>query len=72
RSALWSIQTPQVFRAGILRRALEADAATLAAATDDASLVEAVGGTVRVVESTPANFKVTHPDDLARAESALC
>ena len=72
RAALWSIQTPQVFRAEILRRALEVDDATLAAATDDASLVEAAGGSVRIVESSPANFKVTHAHDLARAEAALC
>ena len=44
RSALWAIQTPQVFRADVLRRALDVDAAALAAATDDASLVEARGG----------------------------
>ena len=43
RSALWAVQTPQVFRADALRRALDADAATLAGATDDASLVEAAG-----------------------------
>jgi 2-C-methyl-D-erythritol 4-phosphate cytidylyltransferase len=72
RVALWAIQTPQAFRADVLRRALDVDAATLAAATDDASLVEAAGGHVRIVESSPANFKVTHPEDLARAESALC
>ena len=72
RSALWSIQTPQAFRADVLRRALDVDPATLAAATDDASLVEAIGGTVQIVESSPANFKVTHPDDLGRAETALC
>jgi 2-C-methyl-D-erythritol 4-phosphate cytidylyltransferase len=72
RSALWSIQTPQAFNAQVLRRALDVDPATLAQATDDASLVEAVGGRVLIVESSPANFKVTHDEDLARAESALC
>src|SRR5205823_1543843 len=40
RSVLWSIQTPQVFRADVLRRALDRDPAALAAATDDAVLVE--------------------------------
>ena len=44
----------------------------LAAATDDAWLVERAGGTVRVVESPPANLKVTTPHDLALAESLLC
>ena len=46
--------------------------AVLAAATDDAWLVERAGGTVRVVESPPANLKVTTPHDLALAESLLC
>jgi 2-C-methyl-D-erythritol 4-phosphate cytidylyltransferase len=72
RSALWAVQTPQVFRAGVLRRALDQPAAVLAAATDDAALVEAAGGTVRVIEAPAHNFKVTWPVDLQRAESALC
>jgi 2-C-methyl-D-erythritol 4-phosphate cytidylyltransferase len=71
RSALWAIQTPQVFRADVLRRALDVDAATLAAATDDASLVEAAGGAVRVVEAPAENIKVTRPVDLALAEALL-
>ena len=57
---------------GALRRALDVDDAALAAATDDASLVEAAGGTVRLVEAPPENFKVTTEADLARAEAALC
>jgi 2-C-methyl-D-erythritol 4-phosphate cytidylyltransferase len=72
RSVLWAIQTPQAFRAEALRRAMDADPAALATATDDASLVEAAGGTVRVVEAPAENFKVTWPADLARAEAALC
>jgi 2-C-methyl-D-erythritol 4-phosphate cytidylyltransferase len=72
RSRLWAIQTPQAFRADVLRRALDVDDAVLAEATDDAWLVERAGGRVRVVESPPANFKVTTPHDLAVAESLLC
>jgi 2-C-methyl-D-erythritol 4-phosphate cytidylyltransferase len=71
RSALWSIQTPQVFRADVLRRALERDALALAAATDDAALVEELGGTVRVVESFPENIKVTQRHDLRIVEALL-
>jgi 2-C-methyl-D-erythritol 4-phosphate cytidylyltransferase len=71
RSSLWAVQTPQVFRADSLRRALEADSRTLAAATDDASLVEAAGGHILVVESRAENFKVTTPLDLRMAEAAL-
>ena len=72
RSALWAIQTPQAFKAAVLRRALEADPEALSAATDDASLVEAAGGSVCVVEASPENFKITWPADLARAEALLC
>jgi 2-C-methyl-D-erythritol 4-phosphate cytidylyltransferase len=71
RSTLWAIQTPQVFAADVLRRALNVDPATLAAATDDASLVEAAGGSVRVVEAPAENFKVTRAADLAIAAAAL-
>ena len=71
RSALWAVQTPQVFRAEALRRALDADARSLAGATDDASLVEAAGGRVQVVESRIENFKVTTPLDLRMAEAVL-
>jgi 2-C-methyl-D-erythritol 4-phosphate cytidylyltransferase len=71
RSRLWAIQTPQAFRRAALERALAVDAAVLAQATDDAWLVERSGGTVRVVESSPANFKITTPYDLRVAELLL-
>ena len=71
RSVLWAIQTPQVFRADILRRALERDTAALAAATDDAALVEDAGGVVRVVEAPPENIKVTRESDLRIVEALL-
>jgi 2-C-methyl-D-erythritol 4-phosphate cytidylyltransferase len=71
RSTLWAIQTPQVFRGDILRRALERDAAALAAATDDAWLVDDVGGVVTVVESFPENIKVPRESDLRIVEALL-
>jgi 2-C-methyl-D-erythritol 4-phosphate cytidylyltransferase len=71
RTSLWRIQTPQVFRAGILREALDRDPAALAAATDDASLVEEIGGIVHVVEAPPQNMKVTSESDLRVAEALL-
>jgi 2-C-methyl-D-erythritol 4-phosphate cytidylyltransferase len=71
RSRLWAIQTPQAFRREALERALAVGDELLAQATDDAWLVERTGGTVRVVESTPANFKVTTPHDLRIAEYLL-
>jgi 2-C-methyl-D-erythritol 4-phosphate cytidylyltransferase len=71
RARLWAIQTPQAFRAHVLRRALDVPADVLAQATDDAWLVERAGGSVRVVEAPPSNFKVTTPHDLRVAELAL-
>jgi 2-C-methyl-D-erythritol 4-phosphate cytidylyltransferase len=71
RSRLWAVQTPQAFRRAALESALTVDAAILARATDDAWLVERAGGTVRVVESSPANFKVTTPHDLRVADMIL-
>jgi 2-C-methyl-D-erythritol 4-phosphate cytidylyltransferase len=71
RATLWAIQTPQAFRREALERALDVGDDVLAAATDDAWLVERAGGTVRVVESSPANFKVTTPHDLQVAELLL-
>jgi 2-C-methyl-D-erythritol 4-phosphate cytidylyltransferase len=71
RTKLWAIQTPQAFRRPVLERALDAPDEVLAQATDDAWLVERTGGTVRVVESTPANFKVTTPHDLRLADHLL-
>jgi 2-C-methyl-D-erythritol 4-phosphate cytidylyltransferase len=71
RSRLWRIQTPQVFRADVLRRALDVSDDVLASATDDAALVEAAGGLVRVVEAPADNIKVTRPVDLQLAEALL-
>jgi 2-C-methyl-D-erythritol 4-phosphate cytidylyltransferase len=71
RSTLWAIQTPQAFRRAALEAALDVGDEVLAAATDDAWLVERTGGTVRVVESSPANLKVTTPHDLQIAELLL-
>ena len=71
RSELWAVQTPQVFRAAALTRALERSDAELAAATDDAMLVEQDGGRVRVVAAPAENIKVTTAADLALAELLL-
>ncbi|PTL56503.1 2-C-methyl-D-erythritol 4-phosphate cytidylyltransferase [Paraconexibacter algicola] len=71
RSRLWAVQTPQVFRRSVLERVLAQPDAVLAAATDDASLVEAAGGTVVLVPSPRTNLKVTTPEDLQLAELLL-
>jgi 2-C-methyl-D-erythritol 4-phosphate cytidylyltransferase len=71
RSRLWAVQTPQGFRREVLAAALDQPDEVLAAATDDASLVEARGGRVALVPSPRTNFKVTTPEDLRLAESLL-
>jgi 2-C-methyl-D-erythritol 4-phosphate cytidylyltransferase len=71
RSGLWAVQTPQVFRCDALARALAQPDELLAAATDDAGLVERAGGRVHVVESPAENLKVTSPVDLQLAELLL-
>jgi 2-C-methyl-D-erythritol 4-phosphate cytidylyltransferase len=63
RSRLVAVQTPQAFRADLLRRAHGAGRD----ATDDAALVEAAGGHVVLVEGPPDNVKVTSPIDLILA-----
>jgi 2-C-methyl-D-erythritol 4-phosphate cytidylyltransferase len=76
RSTLVAVQTPQAFRAAALRSAHErgsrggggGDGTGAAPATDDAMLVEAGGGRVRVVPGQPDNIKITTTDDLEAAE----
>ncbi|HWX96634.1 MAG TPA: 2-C-methyl-D-erythritol 4-phosphate cytidylyltransferase [Solirubrobacteraceae bacterium] len=71
RGELWAVQTPQVFRRAALERALDVEPEVLAAATDDASLIELAGGRVIVVPASPENVKVTTPLDLELAEMLL-
>ena len=71
RSRLWAVQTPQVFRRAALDAVMAQPDDVLAAATDDASLVEAAGGTVRLVPAPRENLKVTTPVDLRVAELLL-
>jgi 2-C-methyl-D-erythritol 4-phosphate cytidylyltransferase len=71
RSRLWAVQTPQVFRREVLERVLAQPDETIGAATDDASLVEAAGGTVCLVTTSRWNFKVTTAEDLRVAELLL-
>lgn len=63
RSVLRAVQTPQVFRAELLRRAY-AECSGGAGFTDDASVVEGVGASVTLVEGERFNIKITTPEDL--------
>lgn len=71
RAFYWAAQTPQVFRRRVLLAAHKAAAREEYQGTDDAALVERMGGKVRVVESTRDNLKVTVPEDLVVAEATL-
>ena len=68
RSELWHAHTPQVFPAELLRTAY---AAGEEGATDDAALVENVGGRVRMIDDGGWNLKVTRPGDVAVAEAIV-
>ncbi len=70
RDGLWLAQTPQMFRYRLLRDALAA-ATDPAVITDDASAVEALGLSPRLVEGHPCNLKVTLPADVRIAEMYL-
>lgn len=67
RDTLVAVQTPQAFRAGVLRSAHEQGAGS----TDDAALVEREGGRVVVVEGDRDNRKITHRDDLDWARDRM-
>lgn len=68
RQGKWLAQTPQMFRLGLLRKAL---AASLQDVTDEASAVERLGYHPLLVPSSAQNFKVTYPEDFALAEAVL-
>jgi 2-C-methyl-D-erythritol 4-phosphate cytidylyltransferase len=68
RQHIWLAQTPQAFRAAVLREAYVQARRAGVVATDDAALIERLGGTVRIVPGEPTNQKITTPDDLRWAE----
>ena len=66
RETIFLAQTPQAFRRSVLRDAL---ALRPAEATDESSLAEKAGHTVRIVEGEASNIKITTPDDVPMAEA---
>lgn len=68
RADKWLAQTPQMFRVGMLRQALEAAGEGI---TDEASAIEAMGLRPRLVPAGGQNFKVTYPEDFVMAEAVL-
>ena len=71
RSALFAVQTPQVFAADLLKAALQSAIADGATITDDCSAVERLGKEVHLTEGSEENIKITTPVDLAIAEAIL-
>lgn len=69
RSELWTVQTPQAFRAALLREAHEKARRDGVVGTDDAMLVERLGHPVRVIRGLSENVKITTPEDLRRARA---
>ena len=68
RGDKWLAQTPQMFRLGLLERALQQAGAQV---TDESSAIEALGLAPRLVNGSAQNFKVTYPEDFALAEAVL-
>ena len=71
RRRIWRAMTPQLFRLGALRRALDGARVDGVRVTDEASAVEHQGGRPLLVEGRTDNLKVTRPADLALAEAVL-
>ena len=71
RTAKWAAQTPQMFRLGLLRQALEAARERGTAVTDESSAVEALGHAPRLVRGGFENLKVPWPEDFALAARLL-
>jgi 2-C-methyl-D-erythritol 4-phosphate cytidylyltransferase len=71
RDALRAVQTPQAFKLAAVAEAYRAAAREGWNVTDDAAALERAGGRVVTVEGERVNFKITFPEDLARAEALL-
>ncbi len=71
RRALWLAQTPQGFRRDLLLSAYAAAGAEASAATDECALIERLGAPVTLVPGEAGNFKITGPEDVARARALL-
>jgi 2-C-methyl-D-erythritol 4-phosphate cytidylyltransferase len=71
RAKLWSVETPQIFRADLLRHAYEEIIATGGYVTDETSAVQAAGAPVALVETPEWNGKITFPADLELARVIL-
>ena len=71
REMLWSAMTPQIFRYELLKQALEAALIAGVSVTDEASAIESIGLTPRIVQGDKTNIKITHSTDIVLAESII-
>ncbi|MDP2537480.1 2-C-methyl-D-erythritol 4-phosphate cytidylyltransferase [Alteromonas stellipolaris] len=71
RENLWHALTPQLFPTALLKSALQDGLAACATITDEASAIEYSGHKVALIDSNPANIKITHPGDLPLADFYL-
>ncbi len=71
RERFWTVQTPQAFYFDTIKKAYDAAYTKGFYATDDAALVERLGGRVKIVPGSPLNIKVTTPEDRDMVEHLL-
>lgn len=71
RGKFWTIQTPQVFPFKVIKNAYDKAYTDGFYATDDAALVERIGGKVKIIKGDPLNIKVTTPEDMEIVEYVL-
>jgi 2-C-methyl-D-erythritol 4-phosphate cytidylyltransferase len=71
RTNLWALETPQIFRADLLRHAYQQVIESAAYVTDETSAVQAAGAPVALVDSSVWNGKITYPADLETARLIL-
>ena len=71
RKKLWQAQTPQIFRRELIVNAYKSALEDEFVGTDDSSLIERIGGNVKIVEGDRENLKITYPVDLQIAEMIL-
>jgi 2-C-methyl-D-erythritol 4-phosphate cytidylyltransferase len=71
RDTLWLAQTPQAFQVKLIKKAHASARQDGFSGTDDASLVERLGETVKIIPGSHSNIKITHPEDLQLARALL-
>lgn len=71
RERIWKVQTPQAFQYGVLHKAFQKAAADSFYGTDEGSLIERMGGEIKIVPGSELNIKITRREDLVLGESIL-